>query len=401
MAPGGRIRVLIAGNVYVKRALVRRFLEDDGYEVVGDVMTADEVVPGIEAGTPDAVVLDEDLTEQGTTIGRIRAAAPDARIVVFTRAAPGQGAPPPGADGYLDKGVGLSALTALLGRLFSEPTVPLEPMIVSASVTAGVATANVAPEVGMGEADTNPTEPITAVDEPPAESAPEENGKATGGGGSNNVLRLVAMVAGGLLIVWGVLAAMSADEVGGGGSAPVAEASPTAGGSIIVDETTPLDEAYAALDRMMAAIEGGNYVLAAVEAQSLMDQRQQAFDAGFATSGLDAEVTARLEAVVGGLPARVNMQLAAILGDLYPTLEEPSEPGGGSTQVLGQTVTSTGGTSGGSTTGGSTTGGGSSTGGGGGGGQTQPGPGDGKEWGQSHHVDGGRHGGPPPWAGPK
>ena len=124
-----RIRVLIAGNVYVKRALVRRFLEDDGYEVVGDVVTADAVVPAIRAGRPDAIVLDEDLAKGGAPIRAIRDEAPEARVVVFTAAAPGASAPPPGADGYLDKGVGLSALTALLGRLFAEPTVPLEPLL--------------------------------------------------------------------------------------------------------------------------------------------------------------------------------------------------------------------------------------------------------------------------------
>jgi hypothetical protein len=50
MPKAGRIRVLIAGNVYVKRALVRRFLEDDGYAVVGDVMSADAVIPAVRAG---------------------------------------------------------------------------------------------------------------------------------------------------------------------------------------------------------------------------------------------------------------------------------------------------------------------------------------------------------------
>ncbi len=134
MPMAGRIRVLIAGNVYVKRALVRRFLEDDGYAVVGDVMSADAVIPAVRAGQPDAVVLDEDLASQGAGIAAIRGAAADVRVIVFTAAAAGTGAPPPGADGYLDKGVGLAALTAALGRLFFEPTVPLEPLLVGASV---------------------------------------------------------------------------------------------------------------------------------------------------------------------------------------------------------------------------------------------------------------------------
>jgi hypothetical protein len=145
---------------------------------------------------------------------------------------------------------------------------------------------------------------------------------------------------------------------------------------------------------MIVAIEGGNYVLATVEAQALMDAREVAFAAGYTTSGLDAEVTARLEVVVVGIPAGAATNLQAILGDLYPVLEEDeSTPGGGSDLVLGTSV---------SNDGGSTSGGGSDTttgGGGGGGGDTTvtPQPGDGKVWGQWHKENKGS-GGPPPWA---
>ncbi len=381
MTAADRIRVLIAGNVYVKRALVRRFLEDDGYEVVGDAMAADAVLPALRAGRPDAIVLDEDLTRQGAPIAAIRETAPDVKVVVFTASAPGAGAPPPGADGYLDKGVGLAALTALLGRLFAEPTVLLKPLLVGAGVAAASATGD-GVEVLMAD-----TEQIPPV-------APASTGR-TGGGGRANLFRLVAMVAGGLLIVWGIFTAIDANQVGGG-SETVAEPSTAidtgGGGDIIAEpETTPLDDAYASLDRMVAALEGGNYILATVEAQSLMTQRDQAISGGFSTGGFDAEVTARLEALVPTLPRRVNTQLADILGNLYPAFEDTGRAGGGSDVVLGTTVTPDGGgsTSGGDTTGGDTTGGG----GGGDGGQTEPQPGDGKEWGHSHKPpQGGWHG---------
>jgi hypothetical protein len=57
--PGDRLRVVIAGNIYAKRTLVRRFLEDDGFDVVGEALTRDALLslPGI-AGA-DAVVVDE------------------------------------------------------------------------------------------------------------------------------------------------------------------------------------------------------------------------------------------------------------------------------------------------------------------------------------------------------
>ncbi|HEU4529305.1 MAG TPA: hypothetical protein VFT80_15435, partial [Actinomycetota bacterium] len=151
--PAGRISVLIAGNVYVKRALVRRFLEDDGYEVVGDVVDPEVVVPAILAGRPDAVLLDEDLTRRGLTIDQIRAASPDIRVVAFTSVSPGEGTPPIGADGYLTKGVGLSAVTSTLRRLFAEP---FKPVLVGAAASgaAGLAVATATGEAaGAPEAE--------------------------------------------------------------------------------------------------------------------------------------------------------------------------------------------------------------------------------------------------------
>ena len=200
------------------------------------------------------------------------------------------------------------------------------------------------------------------------------------------------------LIAWGVFTAIDANRVGGDTRSVAQDAEPVDTGEGIIAEpaetTTALDDAYAALDRMVGALEGGNYILATIEAQVLVDQRDQALLAGFATSGLDAEVTARLETLAPQLPERVSLQLADILGSLYPALEEPSKPGGGSDVVLGTTVTDDGG---GTTGGDTTTGGGDTTTGGGGGEETEPQPGDGKAWGQWHKENKG-HGGPPPWA---
>jgi CheY-like chemotaxis protein len=371
MVDGNRIRVLIAGNVYVKRALVRRFLEDAGYEVVGDVTEPAQVMDALRAGRPDAVVLDEDLVARGLTLEELRRAAPDVRIVVSTGVTPGRGAPPPGADGYIDKGVGLSALTALLGRLSVEPI----------------------PTAAGGAAEAS------------SEGAMDDTQKIgpTAGASRAGVYRAVAIVVGGLLIVWGLVTAITADRTPEGGTVAEERTEPGAGTGVLQEPevVTELDRAYASLDAMLDALAAGNYVLATVEAQSLMDQREQAIAAGFSVSGLDAEVTARLEAVAPDLPPRVVTRLIGILGSLFPVLEEPSQPGDGSTLVLGTTVTST--TSGGSTSGGSTSGGstsGGSTGGqtgGGGGEQVAPQPGDGRVWGQWHKEHKGE-GGPPPWA---
>jgi DNA-binding NarL/FixJ family response regulator len=378
-----RIRVLIAGNVYVKRALVRRFLEDDGYEVVGDVVTAEGVLPAVRAGRPDAIVLDEDLAKGGVPIAAIRESAPDARLVVFTAVTPGAGAPPPGADGYLDKGVGLSALTALLGRLFAGSATPL------AALAEGGAGAAIAAAADTTEGTMDDTQPIQ-----PAGTAPK------GGGSRAALARYVAIAAGLLLIVWGVVSAIQTED-SGGATETVAEATPTAdtGPDVVVEEEqpTPLDEAYASLDDMIAALEEGNYVYATVEAQSLMSLREEALAAGFATTGFDAEVTARLESLVPKLPLRVNTQLAEILGSLYPPFQAEPEPAD-ETQVLGETVVNDGG---GSSTDGDQTGDDTGDNGGNNGGdgneEPAPQPGDGKVWGLSHKPpDGGWHGHKPP-----
>jgi DNA-binding NarL/FixJ family response regulator len=388
MAAAERIRVLIAGSVYVKRALVRRFLEDDGYQVVGEALEAPEVLPAVRAGRPDAVVLDADLIEQGATIEAIRAVQPDARVVVFGAMQTSE-ASVPGADGYLEKGVGLSALTALLGRLFAgqgpafAPTVELEPALVGAGAAAARMTTEGTMEQTTGD-----------------QGSSADGSGSRGGGGAG--FRIAAIAIGALLIAWGVVAAIGANDTGGGETTE-AQGEPVVdtGGPIVEETTSLLDDAYATLDELISALDSGNYILATVDAQALMDQRQQSLDAGFATSGLDAEVTARLEVVVVTIPARVSDQLAGILGSLYPVLE-PEKSGGGSDLVLGTTVTNTGGST---STGGTTSGGGDTTGGdggegGGGGGQTV-GPGDGKVWGQSHKPPkGGWHGEKPHKPGP-
>jgi DNA-binding NarL/FixJ family response regulator len=125
MATAERIRVLIAGTIVdTKHTLVRRVLEDSGYEVVGEVRTADAVFESIRAAQPDAVVLDEDLTTHGATVAAIRKVAPDSCIVVFSAPKP-EAAPDLEADAYLDKGVPLAVLTATLGRLLAEQTILL------------------------------------------------------------------------------------------------------------------------------------------------------------------------------------------------------------------------------------------------------------------------------------
>ena len=119
---GDRVRVVIAGNIYTKRALVKRFLADDGFRVVAEAATRPELGAALDSTDPDAVVVDDGLLADDAAIAAIRRKVPSAKIVVFTS---GPAQKPMGADGYLEKGVGLATLTALLVRLCSDPTVSM------------------------------------------------------------------------------------------------------------------------------------------------------------------------------------------------------------------------------------------------------------------------------------
>jgi CheY-like chemotaxis protein len=386
MAPG-RIRVFVAGTIHANHALVRRFLEDDGYEVVGEAPTRENLVAAIGRSEPDAVVVDQDLLGRGM-MARVRRAAPDARIIVFTAGPTNQAAAPRGADGYLEKGVGLAALTALLVRLFTDEPALGQP------VAAGVAAAG----AGRGM-------------EVAAASAPEPGAGGPPSSPVGAVARLVTIASGAILIVWGLIAMIATSRV----PLPPADTTDTTPPRTVVAASS-LVEAQNALDELVAALRDGNYVLATVHAQTLMDERQQAIAEGFSLSGLDAAIAVRLDGLVGTLPLRVNSTLAEVLRSLYPPLPDEDQPGGGSGVVFGPTTGSgdlTGGTGSGTTGGDGGDGNGGGGGGGGGGGEDPGtievlGPGDGRAWGQSQksdhtsnghgHPGGAPGGGPPPWA---
>ena len=436
-----RIRVFIAGNIYVKRALVRRFLEDDGYDVVGEARDREDMVTGVRREQPDAVVVDDELLADGPgggTLGRLRRGAPDARVVVFTDASTDGPAAAEGADGYLEKGLGLASLTAMLGRLFAHdaPATAVAP-----GVDPGLAeTIDLGREptlVSAGAAEAGTTHALGVDAFVRSDASSPDGSSPTPARRPGVAVRVAAIGVGVVMVLSGLVAMIASDS---DRPAPRAldrtESNTPVASSPSAAARSPLDEAYATLDDLVGALRQGNYVLATVDAQTLMDQRETARSTGFALTGLDAEIGARLEQLVGDLPSRVNTGLVEILGSLYPDVPAPADqPGGGSDVVIGAVVpssTTSGGTGstpadtpsggadqpgggqtdGGGQTGGDQTGGGGQTGSGdgGGGGETPTplGPGDGRAWGQSHHPDGGWHGenphdrteqGKPPWAG--
>lgn len=117
MAQSERIRVAVGDPAPLNRALARHFLEEDGFEVVGDAAQGPELLELVGRQRPDAVVLDEQLTGGGPLdlINPLKESSPDTKIVVL--ASHPERKAPAGADATLEKGVGLSNLSPVLRRL--------------------------------------------------------------------------------------------------------------------------------------------------------------------------------------------------------------------------------------------------------------------------------------------
>ena len=322
---GDRIRVAIAGTIYAKRALVRRFLEDDGFAVVAEANDQEGLFSALQSEEPDAVVLDDDMADWD--VEEIRRASPDAKIVLFTSGSPGEPGVPGAADGYLQKGVGLGALTLLLRELLTEPVAPI----------------------------VLPAPPVRV----PNGAAHERR----------VVIRLAALVAALVLIATGALALVGQAPTGRERTLPTIQPTPPPGGT-----RTALDQAIADLRELRAALRDGRYAQASVLAQALLLDRQAALAAGFSVSELDRAISSTLQPIMSLLGPGILSTLQSILGDLLPPIiqQPPATSGGGGialpgTSAAGATV-GTGGGGGGGTGGGGTGGGGGSGGGDAGGG---------------------------------
>jgi hypothetical protein len=334
--PGDRLRVVIAGNIYAKRTLVRRFLEDDGFDVVGEALTRDELLSLGGIAAADAVVVDGELLDG--SIDALRAAAPDAAIVVFTNPTGGV-AGPRGADGYLEKGMGLASLTALLHSLLTEA--PASPLGLSWSTPAP------AP--------------------PPSE---------------RRVLAGLAGVAAGVVLV----AVVALAVFGGAGTVPISHPIALPSASPGTPTTTPrpgpsaLDVATADLRELERALAEGRTIEARSALQDL-DAILAAAHPTFATGAFAASAADALRPFLSAISGTLLDQLRAVFGDVLHVPTGSTSTGG--TILTGSTTgsTTTTGSTGGSD--GSTSGGGSSTGATGGGSGSGSGDGSGSGGGGS------------------
>jgi hypothetical protein len=280
----GRIGVVVAGDVHANRSLVRPFLEDDGYRVDAEVFDAAELLPAVSGAMPDAVVVGPDLlAERPTALDDVRLVAPETKIVAIGAAPTG----PKGiarADAYVEPGVGLAALSTVIGELVRN-----------------------------------------------GQLVPAATSVARTHGGDAGLLRFVASVGLPILLVWTLIVAVTPRGI----APPATDTSDLAKTVILTPQGTDrLDEAYRSLDRLIQAIESDHPGVAAIWARTLMDARDGAIETGFITSALDDEITARLELVVGGLSDGPISGLQNILGALFPEIPDVQTPGGGFGVIL-------------------------------------------------------------------
>lgn len=85
-APGRQTSVLLADDDPRFRQLVRTVLVEDGYDVVAEAATSDDVVTELERHRPDVVVLDLVMEEADglRTLERVQAAHPALPVVVIS-----------------------------------------------------------------------------------------------------------------------------------------------------------------------------------------------------------------------------------------------------------------------------------------------------------------------------
>lgn len=129
MSEGERIRVVLADDHTLMRTMIRRALEEDGFEVVAEAASADEALRAVHATRPDLCLLDIVMPGGGIEAAeRIDAEVPGTSVVMLTASSNDDNlfrSVRAGALGYLLKDTDPDRLpVALRGVLNGEASIP-------------------------------------------------------------------------------------------------------------------------------------------------------------------------------------------------------------------------------------------------------------------------------------
>jgi CheY-like chemotaxis protein len=118
--------VLIVDDAPEMRLLLSTALSLEGYDVVAEVASGGEAIASAADTHPDVIILDGRMPQMSglDALPGVRAAAPEAKVVVFSAEPPAQmegAALAAGADAYVDKLAGAFGILEALGRMGVEP----------------------------------------------------------------------------------------------------------------------------------------------------------------------------------------------------------------------------------------------------------------------------------------
>ncbi|MEX2273975.1 MAG: hypothetical protein WEA10_00200, partial [Actinomycetota bacterium] len=320
--PDGILRVVIAADSAMHRDIVRFFLNEDGFEIVGDAARAEDAAWMAAKFGADAVILQETIAadEAQEAIHRLRTEAPATAIVVFTP----EGSSGPansaalGADAYLEEGVGLVDLALLLRSLGGVQGI--EPIRVP----------DVAPvppvPVGIGatgsRAEAAPLVPEFGLDAKRRRRSMSSRASIWLGGGRQ---RLVPVLAGAAALLLAVALVASRSSLGDALFPQQAGAPQVAGLVNGPDASVYVEASFNRLDALVVSLQGFDVEEAPRLARELVEERARAVESGAteaAIAELDQIVEAKLRPVIRTAPERVAAAVLTILAPVYPWAEE-------------------------------------------------------------------------------
>jgi DNA-binding NarL/FixJ family response regulator len=300
---------VIAGPGALDRALIRHFLEGEGFDVVGEAGGFEELVRAADELVPDAVIVDgRILAGARVDLGVVRSAALDASVVVV--ADERLDASAIGADAVVERGAGLAQLATTVGWLNAVASWrPGE----GATISAGIL------ELA------HPATP------PPRATIPEATAVPSAAVGRRRVRppRLLAVAALALVgvLLLGLLAVAVDFPTRRVAEPPtVGPVAPPITVRILGDGREYRAAARAYLRELVVAMRQGERSRVTRLARKLLVARSLAVGNGVSVDRLDTRVRERVPRLLDSVEPRTALHVAAILRPLLPPVEIPPEP---------------------------------------------------------------------------